>query len=175
MSTLKEDVSTQPHTQHQTLKCSYDNTFICLTHCGLVTPYGDIELGQHWLRSWLVAWPNQSITWTNVDSSSEISRKIHLRAISQELPYPSITKISLKIIYLKFNWNLPGANELKSIPRTWILMTIKLTNIKLEDTEYRQVSNIRRTKSQHLKNSRDVLQLSLPHPLKPDVKSRMKM
>ena len=24
---------------------------ICnLTHCGLVTPYGDIDLGQHWLR-----------------------------------------------------------------------------------------------------------------------------
>ena len=22
----------------------------CLTHCGLVTPYGDINLGQHWLR-----------------------------------------------------------------------------------------------------------------------------
>ena len=41
--------------------------------------------------------------------------------------------------------------------------------------KYRQVSNIRRTKSQHLKDSRTVLQLSLPNPLKPDVKSRMKM
>ena len=40
---------------------------------------------------------------------------------------------------------------------------------------YRQVSNIRRTKSQHFKDSRTVLQLSLPNPLKPDVKSRMKM
>ena len=40
---------------------------------------------------------------------------------------------------------------------------------------YRQVSNIRRTKSQHLKDSRVVLRLSLPNPLKPDVKSRMKM
>ena len=30
---------------------------------------------------------------------------------------------------------------------------------------YRQVSNIRRTKSQHLKDSRTVLQLSLPNPL----------
>ena len=40
---------------------------------------------------------------------------------------------------------------------------------------YRQVSNIRRTKSQHLKYSRTVLRLSLPNPLKPDVKSRMKM
>ena len=40
---------------------------------------------------------------------------------------------------------------------------------------YRQVSNIRCTKSQHLKDSRTVLQLSLPNPLKLDVKSRMKM
>ena len=42
-------------------------------------------------------------------------------------------------------------------------------------TEYRQVSNIRRTEFQHLKDSRTVLRLSLPNPLKPDVKSRMKM
>ena len=40
---------------------------------------------------------------------------------------------------------------------------------------YRQVSNIKRTKSQHLKDSRTVLWLSLLNPLKPDVKSRMKM
>ena len=40
---------------------------------------------------------------------------------------------------------------------------------------YRQVSNIRRTKSQLLKVPRTVLRLSLPNPLKPDVKSRMKM
>ena len=40
---------------------------------------------------------------------------------------------------------------------------------------YHQVSNIRRTESEHLKDSRSVLRLSLPNPLKPDVKSRMKM
>ena len=40
---------------------------------------------------------------------------------------------------------------------------------------YRQVSNISRTKSQHFEDSRTVLGLSLPNPLKPDVKSRMKM
>ena len=40
---------------------------------------------------------------------------------------------------------------------------------------YRQVFIIRRSKSQHLKDPRTVLQLSLPNPLKPDVKSRMKM
>ena len=45
----------------------------------------------------------------------------------------------------------------------------------LAANNYRQVSNIRRTKSQHLKISHTVLRLSLPNPLKPDVKSRMKM
>ena len=41
--------------------------------------------------------------------------------------------------------------------------------------QYRKVSNIRRTKSQYLNDSRLVLQLSLPNPYKPGVKSRMKM
>ena len=40
---------------------------------------------------------------------------------------------------------------------------------------HRQVSNISRTKSQHLKDSRTVLRPSLPNPLKPEVRSRMKM
>ena len=40
---------------------------------------------------------------------------------------------------------------------------------------YPQTSNIRDTKSQKLNISRLVLQLSLPNPLKPGVKSRMKM
>ena len=51
----------------------------------------------------------------------------------------------------------------------------KLIEVKPWMSNYRQVSNIRRTKSQHLKDSRTVLWLFLPIPLKPDVKSRMKM
>ena len=38
-----------------------------------------------------------------------------------------------------------------------------------------KISSISRTKFQNLNDSRLVLQLSLPNPLKPDVKSRMKM
>ena len=37
------------------------------THWGLVTPYSDKGLGQHWLRLWLVAWWHKAITWTNVN------------------------------------------------------------------------------------------------------------
>ena len=40
------------------------------------------------------------------------SSDIHIRAISHEMLQPSITKICSKITCLKFNSNLPGANEL---------------------------------------------------------------
>ena len=82
-----------------------------LSYWGLVTPFGDIDLGQHCLRWWLVAWRHQAITWTNVDLSLR-SSDVHLRAILLEISEPSVTKISLKIAYLKLNWNLPGASEL---------------------------------------------------------------
>ena len=56
---------------------------------------------------------------------------------------------------------------------------VQAFNIVGEITElkshYRQVSNIRRTKCQNLNDSRLVLQLSVPNPLKPSVKSMMKM
>ena len=47
----------------------WHQSFSNLTHCGLVTPYGNINLCQHRLRLWLVAWWHQAITWTNVDFS----------------------------------------------------------------------------------------------------------
>ena len=73
-----------------------------LTYCGLVTAYGDIILGQHWLRLSFVAWRHQSITWTNLD---------HFRAISQDTPQQLPTNVSFKIIF-KSNISLksPGAN-----------------------------------------------------------------
>ena len=52
-----------------------------------------------------------AITRTNVDLSSVKSSDNHLWAISQDIPQPSITKIILKITYLKFHSNFPGANE----------------------------------------------------------------
>ena len=41
--------------------------------------------------------------------------------------------------------------------------------------DYRKISNIRRTKSLNFNVSRLVLQLTLPNPMKPGIKSRMKM
>ena len=46
------------------------------------------------------------------------------RAISQEMPQPSITKIRLKITYLNFHANFPGANELILFVRAVMLSTI---------------------------------------------------
>ena len=46
------------------------------------------------------------------------SSDIPIRAISQEMPQPSVTKIRLKITYLNFHSNFPGANELNN-HQTW--------------------------------------------------------
>ena len=87
---------------------------ILLTHFGLETPYGGIDLCQHWLMWWLVAWRHQAITWTNVDLSSAKCCGIHPRAISLELLKIKIWDISLKITLLKWFSHLLGANELMS-------------------------------------------------------------
>ena len=47
----------------------FNLTYICsgflLTHYGLMKPYDDRHLGQHWLRWWLAAWWHQAIiAWT---------------------------------------------------------------------------------------------------------------
>ena len=62
--------------------------------------------------------------------------------------------------------------------RLWkILRQDVLCDIKTSPkwNKYRRISNIRRTESPNLDVSRLVLQLSLPNPIKPGVKSRMKM
>ena len=46
-----------------------NDTCIGLTHCGLVTPFGDIYVGQHWPWQWLDAWQHQVITWSNDEFS----------------------------------------------------------------------------------------------------------
>ena len=56
------------------------------------------------------------------------SSDIHIRAITQEMPQPSITKIHLKITYVIFHSNFPRANKLTHW--YWIKMgTILLTTL----------------------------------------------
>ena len=77
-----------------------------------MTPYVDIDLGQHWLICWRVAWRRQAITRINVDSSSVRSGGIHLWAISQKLLKLSILGVSLNITYLRSEPHLTRVNEL---------------------------------------------------------------
>ena len=77
-----------------------------LTRCSLVMSYGDINLSQDWPRWWLVAWRQQVNICTNVDLSLR-SIGIHSMTIAQNVHQPSITKIRLKILYLKFYSYLP--------------------------------------------------------------------
>ena len=84
-----------------------------LTLCGLVTPYRDRDLGQHWLRQWLVTWRHQAIIWTNVHFSLVRFCVTDLRAILQEVLINLILNMCLKITLPKFLMHLPGANELK--------------------------------------------------------------
>ena len=81
--------------------------------CGLVILYDYIDLCQHWLRKWLVAWQHQAITWTNVDFLLMKFYDIHLRAVEQQVSKLLFCIISLKIILLKLSPQFPGAIELK--------------------------------------------------------------
>ena len=77
-----------------------------LTHWGLVTPYGDIDLGQHLaqvMACCLMAPSHYLKSWTNVDLSSVRPSDILLRSILQGIPQPTFPSISLKITYLKLN------------------------------------------------------------------------
>ena len=77
--------------------------------------YGDIDLGQHWLRWWLVAWQYQAITWTIVDFPLITFCGIHMGAISQCVLKLLFCIMSLKFIVLKLLPQHPGANESKLI------------------------------------------------------------
>ena len=54
---------------------------------------------------------SQVFIWTNFDPSAWCN-DVFLRAISLKIPLPSITKIALKIIEMKFNSNFPVADGL---------------------------------------------------------------
>ena len=56
-----------------------------------------------------------------------------------------------------------------------LLFSTHIDPISDSDIKHRETSNIRRTKSQTFNDSCLVLQLALFNPLKPAVKSRMKM
>ena len=93
-----------------------------LTHCGLVMPYGNNEHRSESTLTYVMACglTAPSHYGTNIVLSSVRFKDIHMRAFSQGTLQPSITEISLKITYLRFNQDCQGANELTVIrARIW--------------------------------------------------------
>ena len=83
------------------------NTPHSSTHCGLVSPYGDTDIGSGTglLPDGTKPLPEPMLTYHH-------TVQWHSSSISQEIPHPSITKTSLQITYLNFHSNLSGDNEL---------------------------------------------------------------
>ena len=87
------------------------------THCGLGTPYGVRNLGQHWLRYWLIVWQHRAITWTNVDWYQRSQLTFKLGQFHKRCPNcQSLKSLGKLHSNLKFHSNFPGANELKINP-----------------------------------------------------------
>ena len=70
-----------------------------------MTPCGDTDIGEHWLRYWIVAWRHLVITWSNVVLSPEMLFGIHVKGIAQDiraLPHVSnlCSEITLFVVRL---------------------------------------------------------------------------
>ena len=140
-------------TELSTIRHDFSLRLLWLTHCGLVTPYGDIDLRQHWFRQWLVAWRHQAITWTNVDLSSFKAFGIHRRALSwEDLKIPS-SKTRIKIPFLESHSDRPGVNELMTLDS---FLLIARYNSKLPTrvlAGYRDTWSVRWTHPRRLYNA----------------------
>ena len=73
---------------------------LLLTHCPLVTPYGNNDICQQWLKCWLVAWWHQTITWINVDWRLLASTPVPFRSICLQM-------LQVEINILKLLMHLP--------------------------------------------------------------------
>ena len=122
----------------------------------------------------------QAVIWTNggilligllATNFSEILIEIHTF---------SFKKMHLKISSAKWRPFCLGLIVFKSSHLAWCkpcrIGRISIDQLPLHlSYVYHKTSNIRRTKSQNLNDPHLVLQLSLPNPMKPGVKSRMKI
>ena len=120
----------------------------------------------------------QAITRTNTD----YFQFAHVSEIWIEIRIFSLKKMNLNLSSAK--WRL--ISSIAHFPLTWFRCfqdgfvngSSVCVNKDLELQQKKpnhQISNISRTESQTFKVSRLVLQLPLPNPMKPGVKSRMKM
>ena len=139
---------------------------IRLTHWGRVTHICAVELTTIGSDNGLSPGRRQAIIWNNAGILLIGPLGTNFNEILIEIQTFSFKKMHLKISSGKWRLCCLGLNVLNG----WI--TAELLACW---PQYRKVSNIRCTKSQYLNDSRLVLQLSLPNPMKSGVKSRMKM
>ena len=104
-----------------------------LIHWGLVTPYGGIDLGQHWLRLWLVAWQHQAIAWTMLTWEHWPST----HTTSTFIVVSTNTQFSFQNIFPWIFLPLPRANEL-----TVLLWLSVLTFNSLASGRYPRIQGI---------------------------------
>ena len=83
--------------------------WLYITHYGLVTPYGDMNLGQIGSGNGLV--PDGTKPLPEPMLTYHQQGPVAFTWV-QKIPQPSVTEISWTMTYLKFCSNLPGANEL---------------------------------------------------------------
>ena len=120
---------------------------------------------------------SQAIIWTNAGILLIGPWGTNFSEILIEIQTFSCKKIYLKISSAKCQPFCLGLNVLSSV-LAWMYAIIKrvVTDYcMLPSQHYRKSSSINRTKSQHLNVSHLVLQLSFPNPLKPGIKSRIKV
>ena len=86
--------------------------FLKVSPCGLVMPYGNKDLFQHYCSLWLVPWWRQAIIWTSVALSSIGSCAIQLNAITLGI---LIMIMHLQIGNLKSKQHPPDTNDLSSV------------------------------------------------------------
>ena len=146
-----------------------------LTHPPLVPHIYVNEMSQHWARYWLVACLATShypiVNWTHMNKLQWNSNRNTKLFIDENVFENVVCQIGDHFVQ--------GGDEL----RLRLCSSLHSTRLRIQTRHWPrlplcdgyQVSNIRRTKSQYLKDSRTVLRLSLSNPVKSDVKSRMKM
>ena len=92
----------------------WSDIYKSLTHCdcGLVMPYGNMDLGKHWIRftAWCLIAPSHYLNqcWPLIESLVRFCG-IHLRANSQVLKF-WFSSMILRIILLSFNALRPRQN-----------------------------------------------------------------
>ena len=166
-----------------------ENACIFYPNIPAVYPYGYnwpwVSFGS---ANGLVLNRRQTINRNNYD------RPVHCRICTSRIRPYCVTQRVLRTLQLtKYTPNITQTHLLYAFDINIRLSTYKLDVIKgvrwneswcklskyplnvMCKNNYRKISNISRNKSQNFNDCCLVLQLSLPNPLKPDVKLRMKM